>query len=112
MLPELVHPQEDAGFDSAEGGFQALGDLGVGQPLEERQLDAAALLRRQALEGGADLELSLGALQPLGADRRDRRVPLPAGQLLAAPGRIPAAEPVEDPSVARIRPGCARAAAE
>jgi len=70
----------------------------VGEALEEGQLDAAALFRRQPVEGGMDAALALDRFQACGADRMDRGEQRIARDLfLPAPRGVPPPDAVERP---------------
>ncbi len=54
MAAELAQGQLAPGLDGADRHRRALGDLGLGQPIEVRQLDAFALAPGQPPDGVAE----------------------------------------------------------
>src|SRR5512134_1306003 len=87
-LAQPDHGGPDAGLDRAEGLLEAGRDLALGQALEVRELERAALILGQRLERPAHRQRLDGARR---RDRRGRRL----GRLLAPGGA--ATQPVESP---------------
>ena len=65
---QLAAGVEEARFGSAHRHLLHLGDLGEGQPLDEKQLRGEPLVGRQKCEGLADREAILGAALGGGLD--------------------------------------------